>query len=73
MEALLNNVEYKTSAFLFARVDEATAVRYALGRTWRQAVQTQMLCAIDSDPVAYKNNDLITGESTSVCMDLLER
>ncbi|WP_308722472.1 DNA cytosine methyltransferase [Paenibacillus polysaccharolyticus] len=74
MNALLNNVEYKTSAFLFAGVGGATAgamrsqVEYG-GKLYKFKV----LCAIDSDPVACRNHDLITGEDTSVCMDLFER
>lgn len=74
MGALLNNVEYKTSAFLFAGVGGATAgamrskVEYG-GKLYKFKV----LCAIDSDPVACRNHDLITGEETSVCMDLFER
>ncbi|MGF6357122.1 site-specific DNA-cytosine methylase [Paenibacillus sp. 4624] len=74
MNALLNNVEYKTSAYLFAGVGGATAgamrsqVEYG-GKLYKFKV----LCAIDSDPVACRNHDLITGEETSVCMDLFER
>ncbi|MBU5356116.1 DNA cytosine methyltransferase [Paenibacillus barcinonensis] len=74
MEALKDNVEYKTSAFLFAGVGGATAgamrsqVEYG-GKLYKFKV----LCAIDSDPVACRNHDLITGEETAVCMDLFER
>lgn len=74
MNALLNNVEYKTSAYLFAGVGGATAgamrsqVEYG-GKLYKFKV----ICAIDSDPVACRNHDLITGEETSVCMDLFER
>lgn len=68
------NIEYKTSAFLFAGVGGATAgamrsaAEYA-GRVYKFKV----LCAIDSDPIACRNHDLITGENTSVCMDLFTR
>lgn len=74
MEAFKDNVEYKTSAFLFAGVGGATAgamrsqVEYG-GKLYKFKV----LCAIDSDPVACRNHDLITGEETAVCMDLFER
>lgn len=71
---LSENIEYKTSAFLFAGVGGATAgaMRSQLeygGKLYKFKV----LCAIDSDPVACRNHDLITGERTSVCMDLFTR
>jgi site-specific DNA-cytosine methylase len=33
----------------------------------------KIICSIDYDPVACKNHDLVTGERTSVCMDLFDR
>lgn len=69
-----DNIQYKTSAFLFAGVGGATAgalrskIEYG-GKIYKFKV----LCAIDSDPVACMNHDLITGEQTSVCMDLFKR
>ncbi|WP_411342564.1 DNA cytosine methyltransferase [Paenibacillus sp. WLX1005] len=71
---MLNTTEYKTSAFLFAGVGGATAgamrsqAEYA-GKVYKFKV----LCAIDSDPIACRNHDLITGENTSICMDLFTR
>ncbi|MGW8822246.1 DNA cytosine methyltransferase [Paenibacillus lautus] len=70
----IENIEYKTSAFLFAGVGGATAgamrsqVEYG-GKVYKFKV----LCAIDSDPVACRNHDLITGEETAVQMDLFQR
>ncbi|MNB95458.1 C-5 cytosine-specific DNA methylase [compost metagenome] len=69
-----SNIRYKTAAFLFAGIGGATAgamrstVEYA-GKVYKFKV----LCAIDNDPVACRNHDLITGEETSVCMDLFQR
>lgn len=71
---VLENIEYKTSAFLFAGIGGATAgamrsqVEYG-GKVYKFKV----LCAIDSDPVACRNHDLITGEQTAVQMDLFKR
>ncbi|MGG4090614.1 DNA cytosine methyltransferase [Paenibacillus lautus] len=71
---VLENIEYKTSAFLFSGVGGATAgamrsqVEYG-GKVYKFKV----LCAIDSDPVACRNHDLITGEQTAVQMDLFKR
>lgn len=33
----------------------------------------KILCSIDSDPVACRNHDLVTGEDTAICMDLFTR
>lgn len=69
----IENIEYKTSAFLFAGVGGATAgamrsqVEYG-GKVYKFKV----LCAIDSDPIACRNHDLITGEETAVQMDLFK-
>ncbi|WP_025697239.1 DNA cytosine methyltransferase, partial [Paenibacillus forsythiae] len=38
-----------------------------------QLYKFKLLCSIDSDPVACRNHDLITGEQTAVCMDLFQR
>lgn len=70
----IRDCEYKTAAFLYGGIGGATAgamrsqMEYG-GKVYRFKV----LCSIDSDPVACRNHDLITGEKTSVCMDLFTR
>ncbi|PYE49350.1 hypothetical protein HUB98_03995 [Paenibacillus barcinonensis] len=74
MNPLLNNVEYKTSAYLFAAFGGATAG--AMRTKWNTAIcctSLMVLYTIDSDPTKSRNHDLITGEETSVSMDLFER
>lgn len=68
------NVQYKTAAVLFGGIGGESAgllrsqVEYS-GKVYR----FKLLCSIDSDPVACKNHDLITGEKTAVVMDLFRR
>lgn len=68
------NVQYKTAAVLFGGIGGESAgllrsqVEYG-GKVYR----FKLLCSIDSDPVACKNHDLITGEKTAVVMDLFRR
>lgn len=71
---VMENIQYRTAAFLFAGIGGATAgamkskVEYG-GKVYKFKV----LCAIDSDPVACLNHDSITGEKTSIVMDLFKR
>ncbi|WP_258959133.1 DNA cytosine methyltransferase [Paenibacillus tyrfis] len=68
------NILYKTAAVLFGGIGGESAglirsqVEYG-GKVYR----FKLLCSIDSDPVACKNHDLITGEKTAVVMDLFRR
>lgn len=70
----LENIEYKTAAILFGGIGGESAgllrsqVEYG-GKVYR----FRLLCSIDSDPVACRNHDLITGEKTAVVMDLFRR
>lgn len=65
---------YKTAAVLFGGIGGESAgllrsqVEYG-GKLYR----FKLLCSIDNDPVACLNHDLITGEKTSVVMDLFTR
>lgn len=71
---LTDNIQYKTAAILCGGIGGETAgllrskVEYA-GKLYKFKV----LCSIDNDPVACHNHDLITGEKTSVVMDLFRR
>ncbi|MEC0239467.1 DNA cytosine methyltransferase [Paenibacillus dokdonensis] len=71
---ILENVEYKTAAVLFGGIGGESAgliksqVEYG-GKIYR----FKLLCSIDSDPVACRNHDIITGEETAVEMDLFRR
>ncbi|WP_212985991.1 DNA cytosine methyltransferase [Paenibacillus cineris] len=71
---LQENVQYKTAAVLFGGIGGESAgllksqVEYG-GKIYR----FKLLCSIDSDPVACRNHDLITGEKTAVQMDLFRR
>lgn len=71
---MYQNVLYKTAAVLFGGIGGESAgllrsqVEYG-GKVYR----FKLLCSIDSDPVACKNHDLITGEKTAVVMDLFRR
>lgn len=68
------NIQYKTAAILFGGIGGESAgllksqVEYG-GKLYR----FNLLCSIDSDPVACHNHDLITGEKTAVQMDLFRR
>lgn len=71
---VIENIQYKTSAFLFAGIGGATAGAMKSKTEYGGKVyKFKVLCAIDSDPVACLNHDLITGEKTSVEMDLFKR
>lgn len=69
-----DNIQYKTAAILFGGIGGESAgllrsqVEYG-GKLYR----FKLLCSIDSDPIANRNHDLITGEQTAVTMDLFER
>ncbi|KFM93074.1 hypothetical protein [Paenibacillus macerans] len=71
---LADNVSYKTAAILFGGIGGETKglkrcqIDYG-GKVYR----FKILCSIDYDPVACHNHDLITGEKTSVIMDLFTR
>lgn len=71
---MTDNIQYKTAAILCGGIGGETAgllrskVEYG-GKLY----QFKILCSIDSDPVACHNHDLITGEQTSVIMDLFRR
>ncbi|MFC6545900.1 DNA cytosine methyltransferase [Cohnella cellulosilytica] len=71
---LRDNIHYKTAAVLFGGIGGESAgllrsqVEYGGG-----LYRFKLLCSIDSDPVACRNHDLITGEQTSVVMDLFRR
>lgn len=69
-----DGTQYKTAAILCGGIGGESAgllrskVEYG-GKLYR----FKLLCSIDSDPVACHNHDLITGEKTSVVMDLFRR
>ncbi|MEF3304201.1 DNA cytosine methyltransferase [Paenibacillus sp. GYB003] len=69
-----SGIAYKTCAVLFGGIGGASAgflksqIEYG-GQIYR----LKLLCSIDSDPVACRNHDSITGENTSVVMDLFTR
>lgn len=71
---MMDNVHYKTAAVLFGGIGGESAgllrsqVEYG-GKLYR----FKLLCSIDSDPIANRNHDLITGEQTAVTMDLFRR
>ncbi|WP_199925745.1 DNA cytosine methyltransferase [Paenibacillus bouchesdurhonensis] len=71
---ILENVQYKTAFILFGGIGGETKglmkseVEYG-GKVYR----FKILGSVDNDPVACRNHDLITGEKTSICMDLFTR
>lgn len=73
-QAEQSGIAYKTCAILFGGIGGASAgflksqIEYG-GKVFR----LKLLCSIDSDPVACRNHDSITGENTSVVMDLFTR
>ncbi|ARR10662.1 DNA cytosine methyltransferase [Paenibacillus bovis] len=64
----------KTIALLFGGIGGATLGYMSSRVEYGGHIHSfNVLCSIDSDPVACMNHDLITGEPTSVCMDLFKR
>lgn len=70
----LENIQYKTAFILFGGIGGETKglkdsqIEYG-GKVYR----FKILGSVDYDPVACHNHDLITGEKTSICMDLFTR
>lgn len=70
----MNAVQYKTAAVLFGGIGgESRGLKNAQVEYGGKLFRFKMLCSIDSDPVANRNHDLITGEKTSVTLDLFRR
>ncbi len=70
----LTNVIYKTAAVLFGGIGGATkGLLNSQMEYGGKLYKFKILCSIDSDPVACHNHDLITGEKTSVLMDLFRK
>ncbi|ETT54798.1 C-5 cytosine-specific DNA methylase [Paenibacillus sp. FSL R7-269] len=70
----INNIHYKTAAVLFGGIGgESAGLLRSKVEYGGKLYKFKLLCSIDSDPVACRNHDLITGEQTSVVMDLFQR
>ncbi len=64
----------KTAAILFGGIGGFSAgLMTSKVEAYGKVHDFKILCSIDFDPIACKNHDLITGEQTSVCMDLFDR
>lgn len=64
----------RTAAILFGGIGGFTkGIMESKVEAYGQVYKWKILCSIDSDPTACKNHDMITGEQTSVCMDLFSR
>lgn len=64
----------KTIALLFGGIGGATLGYMSSRVEYGGHIHSfNVLCSIDSDPVACMNHDLISGEQTSICMDLFKR
>lgn len=69
--SVIDNVRYKTAAILFGGIGgETSGLLQSMQEYAGKIYKFKILCSIDSDPVACRNHDLITGEQTSVVMDL---
>ncbi|GGF72221.1 hypothetical protein GCM10010912_16670 [Paenibacillus albidus] len=65
---------YKTAAVLFGGIGgESAGLLQSQVEYGGKLYKFKLLCSIDSDPVACRNHDLITGEKTAVVMDLFRR
>ncbi|TYA10969.1 DNA cytosine methyltransferase [Paenibacillus faecis] len=70
----LDSIQYKTAFILFGGIGGETSglmdsqIEYG-GKVYR----FKILGSVDFDPIACHNHDLITGEKTSICMDLFTR
>ncbi|TCZ76083.1 DNA cytosine methyltransferase [Paenibacillus albiflavus] len=64
----------RTAAILFGGIGGFSAgLMQSKVEAYGNVYGYKILCSIDYDPVACKNHDLVTGEDTSVCMDLFSR
>ncbi|MNW38785.1 C-5 cytosine-specific DNA methylase [compost metagenome] len=69
-----NNVQYKTAFILFGGIGgESTGLMKSQIEYGGKVYRFNILGSVDVDPVACHNHDLITGEKTSICMDLFTR
>ncbi|MBJ6361557.1 DNA cytosine methyltransferase [Paenibacillus sp. GCM10012307] len=70
----VNEIQYKTAAVLFGGIGgESAGLLQSQVEFGGKIYRFKLLCSIDSDPVANRNHDLITGEKTAVTIDLFQR
>ncbi len=71
---VLENVQYKTAFILFGGIGgETNGLKGSQIEHGGKVYRFKILGSVDFDPVACHNHDLITGEKTSICMDLFTR